>query len=258
MDITLIPGIMRRREWLNGARLQDIWFSRPSNSVPERGAPDTTTIKMDSWALKFLRCAQAYRTMTEGRYWCGDEARRNLGRILQRQGKLTSLGTTFGNLSLSVPQLDADQVLTEIWAGSLNDPLDDMYAALGSFAIRVVAAGTVAPLRSPFPFQSPLPSMSGARPPTKVIRHQAHIEQVGFFIRDSFDFNELIQPLGFWNRTNVVRTPTRGYELIGNNTYRAWRAAHGRGGDFIVYSDLKVVRRSPPDTVEIPVEFSIT
>jgi hypothetical protein len=250
MDITLIPGIMRRHGWLNGARLQDIWFGRPPNAVPERGVPDTTTIRMDGWALTFPRCAQAIRAMTTDRYWCGEEARRTLGRILQRQGKLTSMRTTFGDLSLPVPQLDS-QVLSELWVGSLRDPLDDMYAALGSFAVRVVAAGTVVPV------QAAVPSMtSSARPRTTATRHQAQIEQVGFFIRDSFDFNGF-QPLGFWSSTDVARAPLPGYDWVGNDTYRAWRAANGRGGDFIVYSDLKVVRRSPPDTVEIPAEFSI-
>jgi len=250
MDITLIPGIMRRRGWGNGARLQDVWFSRPPNAVPERGVPDTTTIRMDGWALTFPRCAEAVRTMTSDRYWCGDEARGNLGRILQRQGKLTTMRTTFGNLSLPVPELDG-QALAELWVGSVSDPLDDMHAALGSFAVRVVAAGTVVPV------QAPVPSMTGGpRPRTTATRHQAQIEQVGFFIRDSFDFNGF-QPLGFWSSTDVARVPLLGYEWVGNSTYREWRAAHGRGGDFIVYSDLKVVRRSPPDTVEIPAEFSI-
>jgi hypothetical protein len=250
MDITLIPAIMRRRGWGNGARLQDIWFSRPANAVPERGAPDTTTIRMDTWALTFPRCAAAFRRMTADRYWCGEEARRNLGRILQRQGKLTSLQTAFGDLSLPVPQLDR-LALSELWVGSLTDALDDMYAALGSFAIRVVAAGTVGPI------QVPLPSMTGSPSArTAVTRHQARIEKIGFFIRDSFDFNGF-QPLGFWSSTDVARAPLPGYDWVGNDTYRAWRAAHGHGGDFIVYSDLKVVRRSPPDTVEIPAEFSI-
>lgn len=249
MDITLIPGIMRRRGWLNGARLQDVWFSRPPNSAPARGVPDTTTIRMDAWALTFPRCAEAVRGMISERSWCGDEARRNLGRILQRQGKLGSQRTTFGDLGRPVPQLDADQVLTERWVGSLGDPLDDMYAALGSFAVRVVAAGTVGPV------QVPLPSMtSSPRPRTTATRYQAQIEQVGLFIRDSFDFNGF-QPLGFWSSTDVARAPLPGYDWVGNDTYRAWRAANGRGGDFIVYSDLKVVRRTPPDTVDIPPEF---
>jgi hypothetical protein len=252
MDITLIPGIMRSKGWGNGARLQDIWFSRPPNASPTRGIPDTATIRMDGWALTFARCAQALQTMTTNRVWCGDEARRNLGRILQRQGKLTASRTTFGNLSLPVPQLDSDSVIADLWVeSSMLGPLDDMYVALGGFAIKAVVAGTVIPTAVAVPSMT-----SSSRPRTTAPRHSVQIEEVGFFIRDSFDFNG-DQPLGFWSTTDVSRAPGRGYDWVSNATYREWRAANGHGGDFIAFSDLKRIRRSPPDTVEIPAEFSI-
>lgn len=250
MDITLIPGIMRSRGWLNGARLQDIWFSRPPCAIPERGTPDTTTLRMDAWALTFPRCAATVRTLTSEHWWTGDEARRNLGRTLQRQGKLTNRETAFGDMTRAVTVLNGEAV-TELWCGSLTDPLDDMYAALGNFAVRVVVAGRVVPV------SVGMPSMTSTRRPrTTVTRHQARIEQVGLFLRDSFDYNGF-QALGFWSTSDVSRLPRPGYDWVGNDTYRAWRAAHGRGGDFIVYSDVKVIRRDPPDVVDIPSEFSI-
>ena len=46
---------MRARSWLNGARLLDVWFSLPSAIVPSYGSPDTTTIRMGTWALTFPR-----------------------------------------------------------------------------------------------------------------------------------------------------------------------------------------------------------
>jgi hypothetical protein len=251
MDIRLIPEIMRNRGWRNGARLQDIWFSRPANNQAGRGVPETNTIRMDSWALTFARCRQAYERITSERWWCSDEARDNLGRLLHGQGKLTSRETAFGDLSLQVPQLN-DQVVTELWVGSLTDRMDDMYAALGNFALRVVVAGTVGPAGVQ-PISVSTMTGSG-RSPRTVGRYTARIEQVGFFIRDSFDY-EGAQALGFWSSNDVSRIPLPGYDWVGNDTYRDWRARNGRGGDFIVYSDLKIVRRSPPDTVEIPVQW---
>jgi hypothetical protein len=256
MDITLIPGIMRRHSWGNGARLMEIWFSRQPNSVPERGTPETSTIRMDSWALTFSRCSQVYQQMVSRRIWCSEESKRHIGRWLQGQRLLGSRQrVTFGNLSRPVPQLDRDAICQES-VGGLLDPLDDMYAALGRFTIRAVVGGAVVPLQLPAQVQVPVripgATMSGStRPSGTVPQYSVEIEQVGFYIFDTYDFNG-DQPLGFWSTSSVSRLPATGYEYVSNETFRTWRSQHGRGGDFQVFSDLKVIRRSPPDSFILP------
>lgn len=41
--------------------------------------------------------------------------------------------------------------------------------------------------------------------------------------------------------------PGIGYESVENKTFRDWRTKNGRGGDFLVFSDVKTITRTPPD-----------
>ncbi len=159
-DITKIPGIMRSKTWLNAARLMDSWFSRPSGVAPAYGPPDTATIRMDTWVLRFPRARQVY-----------------------------------------------DQLIRErVWAGSVA------------------------------------PAPGGAR-------FQVTITEVGIYIRDSYDFNG-DQDLGYWDDTDnsvSMINPLSGTKVT-NADFRAWRAPNGRGGDFLVFSDVKRTTLRPPDS----------
>jgi hypothetical protein len=84
-DITKIPAIMRSKGWYNGARLQDIWFRGPANSVAERGKPDTTTIRMDTWALRFPRAKAVYDRMISEKIWLKLEAQMKIGKLLSKK-----------------------------------------------------------------------------------------------------------------------------------------------------------------------------
>jgi hypothetical protein len=44
---------------------------------------------------------------------------------------------------------------------------------------------------------------------------------------------------------------------VWNSTYRDWRSKNGRGGDFLVYSDMKILRRDPPDTFMFPLSTQL-
>jgi hypothetical protein len=77
--------------------------------------------------------------------------------------------------------------------------------------------------------------------------------EVGVFMRDSYDFNGS-QFLGFWDdKDNSVSmfNPLAG-ERVSNDHFRAWRAANKRGGDFLVFSDVKRVPLSEPDVFTVP------
>jgi hypothetical protein len=234
----------------------EIWFSRAPNSVPENGAPETSTIRMDSWALTFSRFAQVYRQMVSQRPWCGEESKRRIGRLLRDQRVLGARQrVSFGNLNRPVPQLNREYCCQES-VGSIADPLDDMYGALGRFTLRAVVAGTVTPLSLPAQVQVPVrvpgATMSGsARPSGAISQYSVEIEQVGFYIFDSYDFNGL-QPLGFWSQSGFSPVPMPGYDFVENATFREWRDQHRHGGDYYVFSDLKVIRRNPPDSFVLP------
>jgi hypothetical protein len=144
----------------------------------------------------------------------------------------------FGDFSLPITQLDKDYIVAvsvgDIF-GDLTDPLDDLYAALGRFAFRVVVKGEAC-MRA-------LPHTGWP----KTFQQWTTITDVGIYIYDTFDFNDkfhevISQPLGFWDTDmgTVGRNPFSGVEVT-NATYRNWREANNHGCDFRVYSDLKVI-----------------
>jgi len=146
-DLTHIPRIMRRQGWLNGARLLEIWFSRPRAVAPSYSAPDTTTIRMDSWALTFPRARQVYDQLVRDRIWSNTPARQVIARMLRHKGLLANAVRSFGQLTDPVPQQDVDYINFRAAGGYTN--FDDMTAALGNFTFRVVVAGTVGPAAGP-------------------------------------------------------------------------------------------------------------
>lgn len=230
LSLTNIPAIMRSKSWGNGARLMEIWFSRPSAIATAYGAPDTATIKMDSWALTFPRALTVYAQLMRDRIWANPAGKVEVVRMLRRKGLLTP-GATFGNLGVAVETQDPDYVTQKVVPFDLMaDPLDDMSAALANFAFRVLVAGSVA-------------AGSGGAGPLVTIT------EVGVYIKDSYDFNGF-QPLGFWDdSTNrVEKGPFWGGVPVFNSDFRDWRTATSRGGDFQVYSDLKRTILSSPDS----------
>ena len=79
-------------------------------------------------------------------------------------------------------------------------------------------------------------------------RHQVSITEVGVYVRDSFDFNG-DQFLGYWDDSDnsvSILNPLSG-ERVSNESFRQWRTANNRGGDFLVFSDVKRTRLSAPD-----------
>jgi hypothetical protein len=125
-------------------------------------------------------------------------------------------------------------------------------AALGAFVFRVVVASVVAPVVAP-------PNL-----PTGSAGFRVRITEIGVYIRDSFDF-EGSQVLGCWSDepppqfsplmppavgggglvtsmpSNMILTP------VGNLAFREWRQRNSRGGDFLVFSEMKRVSLNPPD-----------
>jgi len=243
-NLTNIPRVMRGLSWLNGARLLETWFSRPRAVATSYSAPDTTTIRMDSWALTFPRARQVYDQLVRDRIWSNTPAQRQVASWLRLKGLLGNTQRSFGRLADPVPAQDPDYI-NQRGAGGYTS-FDDMTAALGEFNFRVVIAGTVGPV-------------GGGRP-----GFQVQISEVGVYIRDSFDF-EGNQYLGCWSDNpdgfSPLMPPEPGagmgmglsfrpplFTPVGNRDFRAWRDRTGRGGDFLVFSDLKRIPLNPPDT----------
>ncbi len=82
------------------------------------------------------------------------------------------------------------------------------------------------------------------------------VEEVGVYAKETYDFlNDDTpyyypgcngckdQPLGYWKD---------GVGLVTNDSLNEWRKTHNKGGDFLVYSDIKVTRLNPPDVFVVP------
>ena len=138
--------------------------------------------------------------------------------------------TKFGDLSRPVPEIHKDTIQYAPVGHPLSDPLDDMFDALARFTFRVAVSGYV----------------STDKLSTGEEIYIVTITEVGTYVFDSYDFNGH-QVLGWWDaKTNSVTKNPFGEEIrVDNGDFRDWRDRNHRGGDFLVFSDIKVTKLSP-------------
>ncbi len=213
--LTEIPDEMEWNHWNEGAQLLETWFERPPTTAPNYSAPVTNLIKMD-WVLQFSRAKSVYDEMLKDRIWTNKAGQDRLAEIFKKK---PPTGPTFGDLGQSVTQID------EAWVNSRSvssgSTVDALTAALGGFLLQVAIAG------------------KAVRAPTGAI--MLTIEEIGIYVKDSFDFNGA-QFLGVWGYRD---------DPVYNEDFRKWRADHNLGGDFQVFSDVKRTRQNPPDVVMV-------
>ncbi|AVS86106.1 DUF6402 family protein [Paracidovorax avenae] len=264
-----IPGVMRSRlGWPVAAALMERWFrgvgfaispsikrSRPSDQLHQLPASqlEESVVTM-GWALGFSRVRAAVSQLQAR--WNSPAGIEQIKNRVKQQ----TIGKTppwrFGDLNQPAKILDDTCQVNFLNVGRFGDPLDDFYGALGEATLKIAVSGLVTP--------------AGPRGSGKV---SIAIDELAFYLRDSYDFNDdsfLSQPLGFWGPLGVKRSPrsavdipldeqwiyadaddaSRQSYLVQNRHFRQWRALHGRGGDFMVVSDVHRVRLAFPITQE--------
>lgn len=239
-----LPSVMRRHGWGVASRLMERWLSMPANSAPDLGAHDTTTIRMD-WLRKFERAWSVYATAKANRVWVNKAARKVIvDKLIDRKsrwpkevGQRLEIGSVGEGLSLSgqvMLQFHKDWHVQhcDFRQSAVSSPIDELYGALGDFSFYFLVKGHVERIAD-----------VGGQP-----RYKVTLNKAGGYVRDSYDFNDGIlysQPLGIFgckpkyigNRFN----PFSGERYYVNNAdFRKWRKlyGHGRGGDFLVFSDI--------------------
>jgi Family of unknown function (DUF6402) len=207
---------MKYEGWTAAAEIFETWAKRPSSPAPRYSAPVTHVIKMD-WLLGFARAKLVYDQIHRERIWTNEASRERISQILRKKPRRS--GQTFGDLSQPVTVVDEEWINARPVLGGAY--WDALAGALGAFVLQIAIAGRVA-------------SASGAV--GKVV-----IEEVGVYVKDSFDF-EGSQFLGFWGDRD---------DPVNNGDFREWRQKSGMGGDFWVFSDVKPTKLPSPDVVEV-------
>ena len=226
VSVTDIPRIMRVNSWNSGAALMDHWFAGS-------GAADKTTIKMDTWTLTYVRAIEVYEKIFSEKSYINDKAKKEIVKLAKRHGAYHSPGP-FGAVRGDAEILDSDSIQFRA-VGSLSDPMDDMYAALGKFTFKVIVKGRT----------------ENAGTNLRCFK----IEQVGIYVKDSYDFTG-DQNLGYWNSaTNYGgRNPFYG-DNVRNGDFNRYKASTGKGFDFKVYSDIKVTTLNAEEQFLAPSDY---
>ncbi|MCY1432101.1 hypothetical protein D9M71_480880 [compost metagenome] len=204
-------------------------------SLP-RAHCDEGIVKMD-WAMKFQRCREAVEE-AESRLTTVNGIER-LKDLLKKAGWMGEHSFELGFYNMSALQMDAfSQVNFSEFGGTL-DVLDDMYGALGFATLKIGVVGKV---------------FSKENPDTKKLRYFFRVEHLGFYIRDYYDFTGP-QYLGTWTEDRVLtktetvfsmtahgqvilRLKDGPFAAVTNSDFREYRDKNGKGGDFIIYSDV--------------------
>lgn len=238
-DITHIPTIMRSKGWNEGATLMEEWFRRPAlvrpndpKTVPNNfGPPILNIIRMD-WILNnFARAKSVYDQMMNGKMWKTPNAKGEIGKVLSKTGVDFQLRSNpghkvlFGDLTSSnviaiedvyIQSLPVNEGWLNKRVNYMLDSLDGLTAALAEFNFHMAVKG-----------EATLANQ----------KIQIQLNEIGIYAKDSYDFHE-DQSLGKWEN---------GVGSITNSHFRDWRAQNNKGGDFLIYSDIKIVRLNPPD-----------
>jgi RHS repeat-associated protein len=231
IEVEEIAEVMRRRNFMNGHRLLTRWMAAPAGNS-DRGVPDTTTLRMDSWVLTFARAKEAYIELVWGAGFVNGPGKREIVNVLRRTGKLDKGANDYQLYDfVSVPVVDVDRdrnFIQERGVGDYTtDPVDDMSAAIGQFLMRVLIKGRVC--------QQDL----------------IYVDEVGVYVKDDYNFTDdpntsqayISQILGVWNKETLYigPNPLLG-DLVNNETFKQWRIKTHRGGDQLVFSDVKVTK----------------
>ncbi|QDD65105.1 hypothetical protein EJD96_13505 [Herbaspirillum seropedicae] len=235
---------------------------------------DCSTTTMD-WLLSFPRAKEEYDKIFGEKGWVrsiaplyeSEGARKELVKKLAKSGKFTAKPEPFGNFQdsiMAINELSQFQIkrVGEPWfkakaygVAAMNevvfsDPdLDDLWGAFADFLFKVAGEGMV------------IPGETVSRPDTRIGHfpvkyYDVIVDSIGVYARDTYDFNGQ-QYLGHWRKTRppYVRLYALGdargscpddYLIVNNQKFREHRANSGKGGDVLIFSDMRVTRLRTP------------
>lgn len=272
--ITDIPTTMDRLQWNQGARLMRKWFSNPPYEMPmdvKVGRVSATTLTPQQllvdlpfdWLFTastrvkgsvdemvadlqsveefsgFIGRTKTPLTQLSAGLVVFMSRLKRMGHIDMARKTLRNAYEDFGNLTAmqleDTSQFNLVRIGASLWEKATDD-LDDVYGALGSFAIKVAATR--------------FRTMANDNGWPAI-----HIEEIGLYVRDTYDFLNVgdDQLLGYWNEETVIRPGPidyfaepdyidkagKRYFKVTNGAFAQYRKQHQKGGDFMVFSTVK-------------------
>lgn len=269
--ITDIPDAMDKMGWPVSAKLMRHWFKGRPWNTPDGGmdgdvkdhnafAPDEfieeTIVKMN-WVLGYARAREAMADLKKN--WNNEKAQVLIKKTIAAFASDKGPGcypVKFSGLASKAERFQYFNTRQVIFNQTGDDELNDLRGALANFNLRVIAEGQVNVMPDSVIFTA---------------------DTLGFYAEDSYDFVDdtfWSQPLGFWNFDGIApsvvsalatnhaadqQTSTLAmqsmfgsetanarfkevqesrYFLVLNSSFQKYRAAHNKGGDFRVYSDI--------------------
>ncbi len=269
--VRYIPKIMDIKGWVNGAKLQRIWFTKGKNSDKKNVNPEIDVITWKWITEESTEVKEEYEEfLYDTKNSLGDSNvawSNSVQKLLQSEiRKMIADGRvvlpTKGNPSTSFG-VDSKQIIigskgekmplyekyyfssksfSGVWdlgKHYLRDSIDDFVAAIGSFNYHVLAKGKLEFVDW------------GGKP--KIGRDNSirvNVEKLIFYVKDEFEFEDKSKTpenLGYWKITNggkdikvEVTEPsnTKEYFHLVNKDYRDYRNDVNMGYDFHLYSTL--------------------
>jgi len=237
-----LPQSMRNMGWNVAPLLMEHWFSiKPAYGFSEetktqymnidaREIPlskiNTTIIKMD-WAKNFIQVKEGINYLYDN--W---DSKGGISLLKKRLKNYDNQCSFIGYTDI-VTDLDATAQVNFKQIGESWDTINEYYAALGKCILKIAVRGYSTILNQEKVFI---------------------VENLGFYIKDSYDFSTNTEFLGVWDKSGVWnKKDTIGFGIyffttpadlypntvpVFNSDFRAWQKKYNEGGDFIVFSDI--------------------
>ncbi|WP_409524482.1 DUF6402 family protein [Nitrincola sp. MINF-07-Sa-05] len=263
-SIRSIPDVMRwKLGWPVAARVMEKWFALPAREMLPReksGELKPTTMPADyvdtelirwHWLNQFSRVAEAEQSLHSRLVNSAamEELENKFHAQLIANARLREQSSRGSVLIRCRDVIEAHSLwqfqLADVLYGRPRD-MDDLYGALGRFTVyAAVNIGQVQSLGSN--------------------RYRLSVSEIAVYVRDTYEFIDS-QYLGHWNFAGLGFNPTAAVNGLGifgdnrrewrlwgfsirhgfmqpvnNSDYRHYQRTHGRGGDYLLFSDIKRV-----------------
>ena len=245
---------MDKMGWTVAARLMGRWFESEGFVLDEEQKKkylrfplyipnnhyDDKIVTMD-WALKFERVKDEYENILRNINTVA-AIKRLQDHVINH--KLFDDASRLGNVGMNALELNAHcQIQTQMF-GSRTDTIDDLYGAIGLGMLQLAVVGEVQ---------------------RGINKDSFRVDNIGVYLKDAYEFNGF-QFLGCWTKDKTFgkaeilnHAAAQAYRLsapaaalaakliktdqpvfyVHNHDFRNYREKHGKGGDFIIYSDVK-------------------